>query len=134
MVSITMTIISISWFSFSRPFAIVSMVTIAISNMVSITMTIISIARFSSGSWLSFSISRPLAIISMVSIAIAMPVPMTISMAIVSITISVTISMSIAMAIIAIARLGNSHSKEGKRNSNQELHVTRSSFSTTLPM
>merc|ERR1719268_24440 len=99
-----MAIISISRLGFSRSFAIVSMVTIAISNMVTITM--ITIAWFSSGSWLSFSISRPLAIISMVTVAIAMSVPM-----------------SIAMAIIAITRLGNSHSKEGKRNSNQELHV-----------
>merc|ERR1719357_548017 len=95
--SISMAIVSISRLGFSRSFAIVSMVTIA--------MTIIAIAWFSSGSWLSFSISRPLAIISMVAVAIAM---------------------SVAMTIIAIARLGNSHSKEGKRNSNQKLHVTRS--------
>merc|ERR1719147_575592 len=127
--SITMTIVSISRLSFSRSFAIVSMVSITISmaitmsismtivsisrlcfsrsfaivSMVSITITIISITWLSSGSWLSFSISRPLAIVSMVSIAIAM-----------------TITMSISMAIIAIARLGSSHSKEGKRNSNQE--------------
>merc|ERR1719309_506000 len=100
--SVSMAIISISRLGFSRCFVIVFMVTIAIS--------IIAIAWFSSGSRLSFSISRPLAIISMVTVAIAMSVPM-------------TISMSIAMAIIAIARLGNSHSKEGKRNSNQELHV-----------
>merc|ERR1711942_284941 len=110
--TISMTIISIAWLSISGPLAIISMVsitTISVANMsIAISMTI-SISWLSSGSWLS--ISRPLAIISMV-----------------------TIAMAISMTIIAISRLGNSHTQEGKRNSNQNVHVDSSSFSTTLPM
>merc|ERR1719206_663292 len=103
----------------------------------------ISIAWLSSGSWLS--ISRSLAIISMVTIAISMTISKTISMTIISISrlglsrpfaivsmVAVSISMSISMAIIAISRLGNSDTQEGKRNSNQKFHVVSSSFSTTL--
>merc|ERR1712173_16489 len=143
-----MTIVSIAWLSISRPLAIVSMVsiaTISIANMsIAISMTI-SIAGLSSSSWLS--ISRPLTIISMMTIAISM----TISMAIISISwlslsgplaivsmvaisISMSISMTISMTIIAISRLGNSHTKKGKRNSKQKFHVVSCSFSTTLPM
>merc|ERR1711881_404019 len=108
--TISMTIVSIAWLSISRPLAIVSMVSIA--NMsIAISMTI-SIAGLSSSSWLS--ISRPLTIISMVAIAISM-----------------SISMTISMTIIAISRLGNSHTKKGKRNSKQKFHVVSCSFSTT---
>merc|ERR1719312_1130504 len=100
-----MTIISIAWLSISGPLAIISMVsitTISVANMsIAISMTI---SWLSSGSWLSISIS--LAIISMVTIAISM-----------------TISKAISMTIIAISRLGNSHTQEGKRNSNQNVHV-----------
>merc|ERR1719430_2245924 len=102
--TISMTIISIAGLSISRPLAIVSMVsitTISITNMsIAITMTI-SISWLSSGSRLG--ISRSLAIISMVTIAISM-----------------TITMAISMSIIAISRLGNSHTQEGKRNSKQK--------------
>merc|ERR1719317_22532 len=70
---------------------------------IAISMTI-SISWLSSGSWLS--ISGPLAIISMVTIAI---------------------SMTISKTILAISRLGNSHTQEGKRNSNQNVHVDSSS-------
>merc|ERR1719317_1031084 len=103
-----MTIISISWLSISGPLAIISMVsitTISVANMsIAISMTI-SISWLSSGSWLGISvsswlgISRSLAIISMVTISISM-----------------TIAMAISMTIIAISRLGNSHTQEGKRN------------------
>merc|ERR1719431_734554 len=103
--TISMTIITIAGLSISRPLAIISMVSISaisVANMsIAISMTI-------SISWLSgscrlgissrLSISRSLAIISMVTIAIS-------------------------MTIIAISRLGNSHTQEGKRNSNQKFHV-----------
>merc|ERR1719250_410499 len=112
--TISMTIISIAWLSISGPLAIISMVsitTISVANMsIAISMTI-SISGLSSGSW--FGISRSLAIISMVSISISM-----------------SIAMAISMTIIAISRLGNSHTQEGKRNSNQKFHVVSSSFST----
>merc|ERR1719317_1423742 len=121
-VSISMAIISIAWLS--RSLAIVSMVTISMS--IAISMTIISIA------WLS--ISGPLAIISMVSIT-------TISMTIITIPrlglsgplaivsmVAISISMSITMAIVAISRLSNSHTQEGKRNSKQKFHVVSCSF------
>merc|ERR1712002_289020 len=138
--TISMTIISISRLSISRPLAIVSMVSIA-----TISMTI-SITRLSNSSWLS--ISRSLAIISMVTISISMTITKTISMAIISISrlslsrplaivsmvtisISMSITVAISMTIVAISRLGNSHTQEGKRNSNQNIHVVRSSFSTT---
>merc|ERR1711970_77405 len=98
--TISMTIISIAWLSISRPLAIISVVSITIisvANMsIAISMTI-SISGLGSGSRLS--ISRPLAIISMVTIAIS-------------------ITMAISMSIIAISGLGNSHTQEGKRNSN----------------
>merc|ERR1712168_791413 len=143
-----MAIVSISWLSISGPLAIISMVsitTISVANMsIAISMTI-SISWLSSSSWLG--ISGPLAIISMVAIAISK----TISKAIITISrlglsgplaivtmMAISISMSITMAksmtIIAISRLGNSHTHEGKRNSNQKFHVVSSSFSTTLPM
>merc|ERR1719435_200322 len=64
----------------------------------------ISISRLGGSSRLS--ISRSLAIMSMVTIAISM-----------------TISKTISMTIIAISRLGNSHTQEGKRNSKQNVHV-----------
>merc|ERR1712121_580952 len=116
--TISMTVISIAGLSISGPLAIISMVsitTISIANMsIAISMTI-SISWLSSGSWLG--ISRSLAIISMVTISISM-----------------SITMAISMTIIAISRLGNSHTQEGKRNSNQNVHVDSSSFSTTLPM
>merc|ERR1719308_754704 len=121
-IAISMTIITIawlssgSWLSISRSLAIISMVTIAIS------MTI-SISWLSSGSWLS--ISRSFAIISMVTIAISMTISKTISM---------SIAMAISMTIISISRLGNSHTQKGKRDSNQNVHVDSSSFSTTLSM
>merc|ERR1719187_384757 len=114
-----MTIISIAWLSISRPLAIISMVsitTISVANMsIAISMTISisglsSSSRLGISSWFSISswlsISRPLAIISMVTIAISM-----------------TITMAISMSIIAISRLGNSHTQEGKRNSKQKFHV-----------
>merc|ERR550519_3268606 len=106
-----MTIISIAGLSISRPLAVISMVsitTISITNMsIAISMTI-TISGLSSSSGLS--ISRSLAIISMVAISISM-----------------SITMAISMTIIAISRLGNSHTQEGKRNSNQKFHVVRSS-------
>merc|ERR1711931_97898 len=86
--TISMTVISIAWLSISRPLAIISMVSIAIS------MTI-SISGLGSGSRLGISISSrlsisgSLAIISMVTIAISM-----------------TISKTISMTIITISRLG----------------------------
>merc|ERR1719317_1901845 len=91
-----------SWLGISRSLAIISMVTIAISKTIS--MAIITISRL--------SFSRPLAIVSMVSIAISM-----------------SIAMAISMTIVAISWLGNSHTQEGKRNSNQNVHVDSSSFS-----
>merc|ERR1719430_2309739 len=104
-----MTIIAVSWLSISRPLAIISVVsitTISVANMsIAISMTI-SISGLSSGSRLS--ISRPLAIISMVTIT-------TISIS------NMSIAMAISMSIIAISRLGNSHTQEGKRNSNQNV-------------
>merc|ERR1719435_470088 len=111
--TISMTIISIAGLSISRPLAIISMVsisTISVANMsIAISMTI-------SISWLGgssrLSISGSLAILSMVTIAISM-----------------TISKTISMTIITISRLGNSHTQEGKRNSNQNVHVDYSSFS-----
>merc|ERR1711970_914358 len=102
--TISMTIISIAWLSISRPLAIISMVTIAISMTVSKTIS-------------RLRLSRPLAIVSMVTIAISM-----------------SITMAISMTIVTISWLGNSHTQEGKRNSNQKFHVVSSSFSTTLPM
>merc|ERR1719312_1939133 len=126
-----MAIISIAWLSISGPLAIISMVsitTISVANMsIAISMTI-SISGLSSGSWLG--ISGPLAIISMVTIAISMTI-ITISrlglsrpFAIVSmVAISMSIAMAISMTIIAISWLGNSHTQEGKRNSNQNVHV-----------
>merc|ERR1719320_1803784 len=106
-----MTIISIAWLSISGPLAIISMVsitTISVANMsIAISMTI-SISWLSSGSRLG--ISRSLAIISMVTIAISMTISKTISM---------SIAMAISMTIVAISWLGNSHTQEGKRNSNQ---------------
>merc|ERR1711937_852997 len=111
--TISMTIISIAGLSISRPLAIISMVSIttisvAISMTISktISMTIITISRL--------SFSRPLAIVTMVAISISM-----------------SIAMAISMTIIAISRLGNSHTQEGKRNGNQNVHVDSSSFSTT---
>merc|ERR1711942_585373 len=135
--TITMTIISIAWLSISGPLAIISMVsitTISVANMsIAISMTI-------SISWLSssgrLSISRPLAIISMAIITISrlgFSRPLAI-VSMVAISISVSITMAISMTIVAISWLGNSHTQEGKRNSNQNVHVDRSSFSTTLPM
>merc|ERR1719312_808381 len=101
-----MTIISIAGLSISGPLAIISMVsitTISVANMsIAISMTI-------SISWLSSG--RSLAVISMVTIAISM-----------------TISKTISMTIITISRLSNSHTQEGKRNSNQNVHVDSSSF------
>merc|ERR1711862_867916 len=77
--TISMTIVSISWLSISRPLAIISMVsiaTISIANMsIAISMTI-SISGLSSSSWLS--ISRSLTIISMMTIAISMTITKTI--------------------------------------------------------
>merc|ERR1719228_3108407 len=105
--TVSMTIISIAWLSISRPLAIISMVsitTISVANMsIAISVTI-SISGLSSGSRLG--ISRPLAIVSMVTISISM-----------------SITMAISMSIIAISRLGNSHTQEGKRNSKQKFHV-----------
>merc|ERR1719317_12188 len=145
-----MTIISISWLSISGPLAIISMVsitTISVANMsIAISMTI-SISWLSSGSWLGISVSswlgiaRSLAIISMGTIAISMTISKTMSMAIITISrlglsrplaIVTMVTISISMTIIAISRLGNSHTQEGKRNSNQKFHVVSSSFSTTL--
>merc|ERR1719431_890379 len=109
--TISMTIISVAGLSISRPLAIISMVsisTISVANMsIAISMTI-SISWLGGSSRLSISsssrlsISGSLAILSMVTIAI---------------------SMTISMSIIAISRLGNSHTQEGKRNSNQNVHV-----------
>merc|ERR1719320_2273536 len=144
--TISMTIISIAWLSISGPLAIISMVsitTISVANMsIAISMTI-SISWLSSGSWLC--ISRSLAIISMVTIAISMTISMTISKTISMTIITISrlglsrplaivsmVAISISMTIVAISRLGNSHTQEGKRNSNQNVHVDSSSFSTTL--
>merc|ERR1719244_1626665 len=126
-----MTIISIAWLSISRPLAIISVVsitTISVANMsIAISMTISGL-----GSGSRLSISRPLAIISMVTIAISMTISKTISMTIITISrlglsrplaIVSMVTISISMSIIAISRLGNSHTQEGKRNSNQNVHV-----------
>merc|ERR1719206_470226 len=128
--TISMTIISIAWLSISGPLAIISMVSV---TTISIT---ISISWLSSGGRLS--ISRSLAIISMVTIAISMTISKTISrlgfsrplaiVSMVAISISMSITMAISMTIVAISRLGNSHTQEGKRNSNQSVHVDSSSF------
>merc|ERR1719430_546018 len=148
-----MTIISVAWLSISRPLAIISVVsitTISVANMsIAISMTI-SISGLSSSSssglgissWFSIgsrlSISRSLAIISMVTIAISMTISrlgLSGSLTIVSmvtISIAMSITMTISMSIIAISRLGNSHTQEGKRNSKQKFHVVSSSFSSTL--
>merc|ERR1711982_120799 len=91
--SITMTVVAISWLSLSRSLAIVSMVSVTISK-VSISMAIVSISWLGSSGGLS--ISRSLAIVTMVSITIS------------TIAISMAITMSISMAIVAIARFGNS--------------------------
>merc|ERR1712106_1017152 len=106
--------ISVSWlsssigFSISRPLTIVSMMTITAMS-IAISMTI-SITWLSSCG--SFSISRSLAIVSMVTIS--------------------TIAMSISMTVtVAISRLSNSHTQEGQRDSNQNIHVYCCSFSTT---
>merc|ERR1719466_250562 len=109
----------------------VSITTISIPNMsIAISMTI-SISGLSSGSRLGISsssrlsISGSLAIISMVTIAISrlgLSRPLAI-VSMVTISISMSITMAISMSIIAISRLGNSHTQEGKRNSNQNVHV-----------
>merc|ERR1719209_2658556 len=117
-----------------------SITTISVANMsIAISMTI-SISGLSSSSRLG--ISRSLAIISMVTIAISMTISKTISrlglsrplaiVSMVAISISMSITMAISMSVIAICRLGNSHTQEGKRNSKQKFHVVSSSFSTTL--
>merc|ERR1719317_728691 len=101
---------------------------VTISMSIAISMIIISIARL--------SISGPLAIISMVTITISMTISKTISMAIITISrlsfsgplaIVSMVAMSISMSIVAISRLSNSHTQEGKRNSNQNVHVDSSS-------
>merc|ERR1719312_925076 len=84
----------------------------SIAISMTISMTIISIA--------GLSISGPLAIISMVSITTISVANMSIA---ISMTISISIAMAISMTIVAISRLSNSHTQEGKRNSNQKFHV-----------
>merc|ERR1712112_182890 len=128
------------------------MVSISISMAIS-TISMMIISRGSIGSSLSISISMAISTISMsitmmiitrggisfpLSIAVAMAIPMRVSMVVISwLSISFSystgfsFSLSIAVAMMTIATitmmviswLSYSCSKEGKRNSNQKIHL-----------
>merc|ERR1712128_16733 len=86
--------------SFSLPLAMIAM---AISTIMRVSMVVISglSISFSYSLGFSYSFSLPLAVVSMMSIS--------------------TISMTIAMVVVSW--FSNCCSEEGKRNSNQKIHV-----------
>merc|ERR1712170_265526 len=109
--SVSVSIVAISWLRISRSLAIVSMVSITITTI----STIVAISWLSSSIGLSLSLAISITMVSITTIAISM-----------------TVSMAISMTIVAISWLSNNHSKEG--NGKSSLKTQELTFQSTFTL